>query len=239
MNQFKPQTHHFRTVKTIQLFFTVIVFLLYLICMAAFPDFRVSAASDNLLPLFPHLLIWILTIGSLLFLYFDYKYFYKTIQESDSLRRSAYLDDLTGMPNRFSCDLVFQMYAGDTSKIEHVACALITISNLIQTNITFGRDAGNQILIDFSNILEEVGEDYGFVGRNGGNEFLLVIENCSQQYMEAFFDKLNIRIKRYNALELNNPIEINYKYILNDTLHATRFSDIITEVYNQLHKTNF
>ena len=183
--------------------------------------------------------IWILTIGSLLFLYFDYKYFYKTIQESDSLRRSAYLDDLTGMPNRFSCDLVFQMYAGDTSKIEHVACALITISNLIQTNITFGRDAGNQILIDFSNILEEVGEDYGFVGRNGGNEFLLVIENCSQQYMEAFFDKLNIRIKRYNALELNNPIEINYKYILNDTLHATRFSDIITEVYNQLHKTNF
>ena len=146
MNQFKSQTHHFRTVKTIQLFFTVIVFLLYLICMAAFPDFRVSAASDNLLPLFPHLLIWILTIGSLLFLYFDYKYFYKTIQESDSLRRSAYLDDLTGMPNRFSCDLVFQMYAGDTSKIEHVACALITISNLIQTNITFGRDAGNQIL---------------------------------------------------------------------------------------------
>ena len=95
MNQFKSQTHHFRTVKTIQLFFTVIVFLLYLICMAAFPDFRVSAASDNLLPLFPHLLIWILTIGSLLFLYFDYKYFYKTIQESDSLRRSAYLDDLT------------------------------------------------------------------------------------------------------------------------------------------------
>ena len=93
----------------------------------------------------------------------DLTAFGKAVQERDTLKHAAYVDELTGMPNRLSCDLVFQMYGGESAKIDHVACALITISNLSATNIALGRDAGDQILIDFCNILEEVGDDYGFV----------------------------------------------------------------------------
>jgi GGDEF domain-containing protein len=108
-------------------------------------------------------------------------------------------------------------------------------------NEQFGREAGNQVIIDFSHILEEIGEEFGFVGRNGGNEFLLVIEKCTKEQMEDFFTQLNARLKRYNVLTLNNPIAIRYGYALNEGLHFTNFSEIITEVYSKVHlgKYNF
>ena len=107
------------------------------------------------------------------------------------------------------------------------------IFNVDDINATKGRDAGNQVLIDFSNILTEVSEGIGFAGRNGGNEFLLVIEDCHSGQMENFFEQLNIRLKRYNALALNDPISIRYEYVLNSEWKLSRFSDIITELYHR------
>ena len=169
------------------------------------------------------------------FLCLDFAFSGKIIKDSDELRKSAYIDNLTGMPNRTSCDLIFEMYGNEKSLL-NVGCALITIDNLIDINASKGRDAGNQVLIDFSNILTEVSEGIGFAGRNGGNEFLLVIEDCNKSSMENFFEQLNIRLKRYNALALNDPISIRYEYILNNEWKLSRFSDIITELY---HRSGF
>ncbi len=233
MKKHSLKSHYFKITKIVQagiIVATLIVFIFFILLNS---DFRMALFRSPL-AIFSTMLLWTFFLSNVIFIVLDFRFFYKAIQESDEIQRTAYLDDLTGMPNRFSCDLVFQMYA-EPEKIQHVGCALIEIDNLISTNEQYGREAGNQIIIDFSNILEEIGSDYGFVGRNGGNEFLLVIEQGSSQLMESFFDQLKNRLKRYNALELNKPIEIYYKYVLNDDLHASRFSTIITEVYKKLH----
>lgn len=233
MNKFKPKSQYFKITKLIQagiIFATLVVFILFILLNS---DFRIALFRSPLAGV-STMLLWTFFLANVIFIILDFRIFYKDLRDSDEIQRAAYLDDLTGMPNHFSCDLVFQMYA-EPEKIQHVGCALIEIDNLIATNEQFGREAGNQILIDFSNILEEIGTDYGFVGRNGGNEFLLVIENGSKQSMDKFFDEINTRLTRYNALELNHPIKIYYKYVLNDELHASRFSEIITEVYKLVH----
>lgn len=233
MKHFKPKYRFFQITKLIQagiLFTSLIIYLLFIILN---DEFR-AGIFQNTLSILTNILLLLFFLANALFTFLDLSIFKNTIKESDDIQKNAYLDDLTGMPNRFSCDLVFQMYA-EPDKLKHVGCALIVIDNLISINETIGRDAGNQIIIDFSNILEEIGEDYGFVGRNGGNEFLLVIENGTKSQMESFFSQLNTRLKRYNALELNNPIDISYRYVLNDELNAMRFSNIITEVYKQVH----
>lgn len=233
MKKYTPKSHLFKTIKLVQACVILAILILFILFILFNSDFRMALFRSSL-AVFSTMLLWTFFLANAIFILLDFLIFYKELQASDDIQRTAYLDDLTGMPNRFSCDLVFQMYA-EPEKIQHVGCALIEIDNLISTNEQHGREAGNQILIDFSNILEEIGSDYGFVGRNGGNEFLLVIENGSSQLMESFFEQLKIRLKRYNALELNHPIEIYYKYVLNDDLHATRFSHIITEVYSKLH----
>ncbi|MBQ3164409.1 MAG: GGDEF domain-containing protein [Lachnospiraceae bacterium] len=230
------QSHHFKITKIVQAGIIIATLVIFIFLLLLNSDFRMSLFRSPL-AILSTMLLWSFFLANVIFIILDFRVFYKTLQVSDEIQHAAYLDDLTGMPNRFSCDLVFQMYA-EPEKIQHVGCALIEIDNLITTNEQLGREAGNQILIDFSNILEEIGSDYGFVGRNGGNEFLLVVENGNKQSMENFFNEVHTRLKRYNALELNNPIKIYYKYVLNDELHANRFSDIITEVYKLVHNRN-
>lgn len=230
------QSHHFKITKIVQAGIIIATLVIFIFLLLLNSDFRMSLFRSPL-AILSTMLLWSFFLANVIFIILDFRVFYKTLQVSDEIQHAAYLDDLTGMPNHFSCDLVFQMYA-EPEKIQHVGCALIEIDNLITTNEQLGREAGNQILIDFSNILEEIGSDYGFVGRNGGNEFLLVVENGNKQSMENFFNEVHTRLKRYNALELNNPIKIYYKYVLNDELHANRFSDIITEVYKLVHNRN-
>lgn len=224
MEQFKPQSNSYKKTKLLQACLTGIIAVIYL-----FDSLPGGFVSD-----IPHILLLLFILSNIIFLYFDFTRYDKALHESDDIKKNAYLDDLTGMPNRFSCDLVFQMY-GNADSIRQVGCALIVIDNLVAINEEFGRDAGNQAIIDFSNILEDIGEDFGFVGRNGGNEFLLVIEKCNSLQMDEFFSMLNTRLKRYNALALNHPLEIYYRYVLNEELEAKRFSDLITEVYKRVY----
>ncbi len=234
MNRFKPKSHSFKVIKSIQASLIFIALLIYILLLISYETFRTVIFGSSLATA-ATIMLWGFFLINFIFIIMDLTVFHKVLKESDEVLKYTYLDDLTGIPNRYSCDLVFQMYA-EPDKLNHVACALIVIDNLITINEVLGRDAGNQVIVDFSNILEEIGSDYGFVGRNGGNEFLLVMENGSEGQMKSFFEQLNIRLKRYNALDLNTPIEIYYKYVLNDDLHAEHFSDIIAEAYHLVHE---
>lgn len=233
MEQIKTYGTQYHRAKMKQFVFTIVIAVLFLIFFIFDEGTRVNAVQSIPALVFS-ILFFIFLISSIIFTYIDLIKYEKVIVESDDIRKSAYLDDMTGMPNRFSCDLIFQMYASPED-IKHVGCALIVIGNLVTINSTYGRDAGNQVIMDFSQILTDISEDFGFIGRNGGNEFLLVINDCNEQLMQDFFKQLDVRLSRYNVLNLNHPIGFYYKYVLNDVLQADRFSDIITEVYRRLH----
>lgn len=98
-----------------------------------------------------------------------------------------------------------------------------------------GHVVGDQMLKDFSGILESVGDAFGVVGRNGGNEFLMIVNHGSHDTMEYFIESLNQQLKEYNEEHSNAPIQIQYAYILNEEAHAEYFSTLLTETYNKLH----
>lgn len=61
------------------------------------------------------------------------------------------------------------------------------------------------------------------VGRNGGNEFLMIVNHGSHDTMEYFIESLNQQLKEYNEEHSNAPIQIQYAYILNEEAHAESF----------------
>ena len=151
MNKYKPIFKNYQLTKFLQIGFSLILLVLDILLMVLYPDYR-NKLSENPLYFIPQLIVILFIIGNLLFLVVDLTAFGKAVQERDTLKHAAYVDELTGMPNRLSCDLVFQMYGGESAKIDHVACALITISNLSATNIALGRDARDQKHRSFSPI---------------------------------------------------------------------------------------
>lgn len=181
--------------------------------------------------------LWAFMIFSFIAIVMDFRQLEKSISDSDDLNRLAYLDTLTGIPNRISCDIMFQKYenAPDTV-ISKLACSLISITNLALINEALGREKGNYLIQDFAAIFETVGKKYGFVGRNGGNEFLIVIENCDENKMDSFNKSLTAAVKQYNENSKHMPVTYKTCTVFNSELNKSVFPDIITQLYKERGK---
>lgn len=173
--------------------------------------------------------LWAFMIYSLASIVWDFKQLEGNIVHDSALSRVVYVDTLTGIPNRYSCDMIFEKY-GPGSDISKIGCALCTITNLEEVNKVSGRKQGNAILCDFSKMFENMGKKYGFVGRNGGNEFLFVMETSGGEQMSAFISELNADIDKYNENNADK-IQIKTHYLLNEEVEAAEFTDLIAELY--------
>ncbi len=176
---------------------------------------------------------WILCLLILLSLFYDIYQLRCFSATSRKLQQLAYLDNKTGIPNRTCLDLIFKSYSTEES-LREVGCCLFTIENLNAVNKSAGREAGDRMIQSFCSILEETGDKYGFVGRNGGNEFIMVINNCTKELMERFYDTLDNRLKLYNEENPQTPIVLKRAYTLNSEEHHISFSRLLTATYTKL-----
>ena len=222
----------FRTAKIVQLIVLLVLEAVFVIILLTNPAMGRRIYEDR--PLYLMCAItWILMILALLFLFYDFFKLRSFAQESHALNREAFLDHLTGIPNRHGLDVIFRTYATPES-MANVGCYMVTIDNLTAINQSDSRKAGDRLIQDFCSILESVGDDFGIVGRNGGNEFLVVIDNCDQETMERFTGNLKERISAYNQEHERFPIHLRSTYILNSAKKAAAFTQLLTATYNQL-----
>ena len=219
---------------------TVVIYVLLGLAFAVFlilylnQDLRNYLYSD--IRLFTlSILLWLVLIVSFVTSLFDFWSLQQMTQIGHNLNQIAYLDKLTGIPNRYSCDLIFQNM-DDPQKVKHVGCFLLQIKNLIEVNKKEGHDAGDKLITVFSSILDSAGSKYGFVGRNSGNEFLVIIEDCTAEKMEGFLTTFKKRINNYNVLNETTPLTVSYTRLMNDDVKAEHFSQFITKLYEQFHK---
>ena len=219
--------------KLVQLICLIVIELLFITILILNQELRARIYSDETL-FFLCLTAWVLALFSLGWLIYDFFKLRTIAMESHVLNQTAYLDKLTGVPNRHSLDTVFQTYTTAES-LQHTCCVMLTISNLKELNEQHGRKAGDKILQDFCNIFEEVGDTFGFVGRNGGNEFVAVINNCDHETVKRFLGILANRISLYDEGHPDTPIRTRSAYTLYDESKVTAFTQLLTVTYNKLH----
>jgi diguanylate cyclase (GGDEF)-like protein len=174
---------------------------------------------------------WLVLLVSFCFLLYDFRKMELYIQQEHALKREAYLDELTGIPNRHGFDTVFQTYQVGKD-LSNLGCALLSIKNLEVINSTLGYEAGDIIIKDICQLLESIGDKYGFVGRNGGNEFLAVFDDCTNETMKNFHNDI---INALPTLSIpNSPkIDINFFYLLNSDAKVSKLSDLVTLTYKK------
>ena len=88
-------------------------------------------------------------------------------------------DNLTKLPNRFACaELINDL----VQKKERFAVVSVDINNFKSINDTMGHETGNEVLRRISDRWKELADSWksgtvDFVGRYGGDEYLIVIRN--------------------------------------------------------------
>ena len=160
-------------------------------------------------------LIWIILIASFLFILIDLSIISSIKLHFHNLYGVAYSDPLSGIPNRFSCDTLIEKYI-DSELPEDIGCIMIDLANLPEVNSLYDHAAGNRLLKDFSAILSSSALSLGFVGRNGGNKFLAIIEKCDQEKLNDFLKRVDDRVEIHNQNAEQPPIFIKYGIAFNE-----------------------
>ena len=231
--QEQPFFKTFRILKIVQFCILVGIELTFFLILILNPSLGKNIYSNQALFILC-ITTWIMMIFNLLCMFIDFWKLRSFALNSHALSQAAYLDNLTGIPNRHSLDIVFRTYTTPESMVG-IGCAMFSISNLKDINERMGHASGDSMIQNFCSIFEEVGDSFGFVGRNGGNEFIAVISNCDHDIMRRFLSALQQRISSYNKEHSSQPIELISAYTLNAEENAKVFTQLLTVTYNKLY----
>lgn len=127
--------------------------------------------------------------------------------KNDMLKKMAYTDVLTKLSNRRRCEEVFEKIDEtglDYSIIEY------DLNSLKQTNDNYGHDEGDQMLIVFSEILQEVFGKYGCVCRTGGDEFVVILTGKEAKEVYKLIKRADSLIEKKNKLGASHTISVAY-----------------------------
>ena len=221
----------YKIFKFVQLALLVIFAICFFLFIFLDDNLRTSVFSNKVL-LTICVFLWAFMLYSVACIIMDFRLLEGHIVHDHVLKRAVYVDSLTGIPNRFSCDQIFEKYEAE-SDISSLGCALIQIDNLDEINHAHGRSSGNVALKDFSSVVERISAYYGFVGRNNGNEFLVVIENCDSDKMDRFIAELQKEIDLYNKTSGGYEIRIRTSRILNEEHSITGFHELVAKLYEK------
>ncbi|MBO4375780.1 MAG: GGDEF domain-containing protein [Lachnospiraceae bacterium] len=232
----KNQNEHLlslRRFKLIELVILCVIDVAFFIILFSNSTLREKVFSNpGIITLF--VFTWVMIVVGIVFLVIDFIFLRRLDKENHNLAKLAYLDSLTGIPNRYSCDLVFDQYDTPES-VAKISCVLLQIGNLNKVNDSLGRKSGDRLLRDFCHILEGIGDEYGFVGRNGGNEFLCIIDESDRDKLHDFLNKTEDSIKEYNLEHEDAPIEVHSASVYNPEAGFKDLNSIISKVYSDLY----
>lgn len=223
------QSFHKKKILQLSLFILMEVFFLLTLLL----NFRqiVSIIQTPLL-MAAIILLVVFFILNIVFLFYDLKQLKRLSAYRKQWEQQTYLDK-AGIHNRYSLDILFNSYSTPES-LENVGCCLFTIKNLEEINKKAGREAGDEVIKAFCNILDESGAKYGFVGRNGGNEFVIVLENCTKATMALIYAAMDKRLYLYNERHPQLPIKINRAFTLNAKENCSSFFGLLAATYDKL-----
>jgi diguanylate cyclase (GGDEF)-like protein len=129
------------------------------------------------------------TIG-LMLLYFE-----RIVEEN---RHLATHDELSKLLNRRAIVEAGERELTLSRRLKReLTIAFIDIDMFKHFNDRFGHDAGDQVIVDVARILEQTCRNIDFVGRYGGEEFLIVLPGASRSDAAIIADRLVNAVRQY------------------------------------------
>ena len=120
-------------------------------------------------------------------------------QELDRSRKEARTDVLCKVANRQAVDETLKfMVSRYRSQQTSFGLMLIDIDHFKQINDKFGHEAGDEILVSVGKALKECVRPEDFVGRIGGDEFVLMLEGLKESSADLVCERIRSTIETYN-----------------------------------------
>lgn len=139
---------------------------------------------------------------SILLLYALSKYkddYAEAMLETERMRRLAYADVLTDLPNRRHLEEALEQRQSLTLRPEHpLSVILFDIDRFKEVNDRYGHIVGDQVLQRMSSLVRTLLRTGDVFGRWGGEEFLIIAPETGLEQADALADRLRQAIEEHD-----------------------------------------
>lgn len=135
-------------------------------------------------------------LGGIVFVASRVMTFMVTLSNADPMKKKeialsslAYKDSLTGLPNRASCDKE-TMQLDDTN--DDYLIMSMDLNGLKEVNDSKGHKAGDELIQNFTNVLNTCFPEPFFKARTGGDEFIVILKDIPyENYVDSRIEHMN------------------------------------------------
>ena len=134
------------------------------------------------------------------------------IRKNKELATAAYYDKPTGLPGRLSCEE--KIWTPMDRKQGPYCMVMMDLNNLKWVNDTIGHSAGDTLIKAFADILNHLTNENVFVGRYGGDEFIMIIKNHREEQIQQLLKEIELATILYNkkSEQLKIQYAVGYEY---------------------------
>lgn len=148
-------------------------------------------------------------------------------QEKDKFRRLSTVDPLTQAYNRFGIDQVVSMICNMEKQQDQntpvFALIVLDIDHFKRINDRRGHDTGDRVLQIVAAIITRGIRAQDFLGRWGGEEFIVILPNTRKEFAIALAEKLRFMI--YDTeFEPGNPLAVTASFGVSDKREEEDFA---------------
>ena len=141
------------------------------------------------------------------------------------LQKKVYLDEATGLPNKNKCEEILN----DPRMIgeeELIALCVFDLNNLRIINNDMGHDKGDEYIRSFAVLLREAVPQEFFAGRDGGDEFIVVLKGMDHGGVRERLQKIKNHVADYSRRNPQLPISYAAGYALSSDFDGCTMRDL-------------
>ncbi|MBJ7537641.1 transporter substrate-binding domain-containing diguanylate cyclase [Marinomonas transparens] len=130
----------------------------------------------------------------------------KDIEEKNrELNRLALTDNLTSLFNRRKLEELIQDEINKSRQTNNGFClSILDIDHFKTVNDNYGHQRGDSVLIEIANILRDNLRAADYVGRYGGEEFIIIFPESNIDAVKAITEDLRLKIAQYDFVGIEH-----------------------------------
>jgi diguanylate cyclase (GGDEF)-like protein/PAS domain S-box-containing protein len=131
------------------------------------------------------------------------------LQAVQDLRKEAFLDSLSGLPNRRYTESQLAVKFDEMRRFQwNLGLLYIDVDNFKKVNDTWGHDVGDTALKMVANTLLRNARSYDFIGRWGGDEFVAILSHIDAKQLYFIANRFRFLVEQSSLFVKRKPITV-------------------------------
>ncbi|KYZ76617.1 hypothetical protein AXX12_09315 [Anaerosporomusa subterranea] len=155
-------------------------------------------------------------------------------QMEEKLRYLSQRDSLTGLYDRAFFEE--ENLRLSDNRFAPVGMVICDIDGLKLVNDTLGHSAGDTLINKAASLIKSCFRETDIIARIGGDEFAILLPNCSPQAVENACQRINDSVFEYNLLHSALPLSISVGYAIGSEQDVSNLGELFREADDNMYR---